>query len=113
MPLPRRGEVWYVDFNPVRGHEQGGQRPALVISADSLNSGAAGVVVVIPITSREKRIRSHIEVAAGEAGLAKRSFIKCEDVRSVSIQRLGRRLGAVEKSTLERVEAVLRILLVL
>lgn len=113
MPLPRRGEVWYVDFNPVRGHEQGGHRPALVISADSLNSGAAGVVIVIPITSREKRIRSHIEVAAGEAGLAKRSFIKCEDVRSVSTQRLGRRLGAVEKLTLERVEAVLRILLVL
>ncbi|RIK77426.1 MAG: growth inhibitor PemK [Planctomycetota bacterium] len=111
MSKPRRGEVWYVDLEPTRGHEQGGRRPALVISVDALNLGPADLLIVVPITSRAKGVRSHVEIAAGEAGLTKKSFAKCEDIRSISTDRLGRRLGTVAEATLRRVEVVTRYLL--
>ena len=79
-----RGEVWMVDFDPTKGHEQAGRRPALVISVDAFNSGPAELVIVLPITSKAKGVRSHVEVHPPEAGLTVKSFIKCEDVRSVA-----------------------------
>lgn len=111
MPKVARGDVWMVDLNPTTGREQAGKRPALVVSVDELNQSRAELVIVLPITSREKRIRSHVELKKGEGGLAFRSFIKCEDVRSISIRRLGRRLGTIPTSALEVVEDRLRILL--
>ncbi|NCR44934.1 MAG: type II toxin-antitoxin system PemK/MazF family toxin, partial [Microcystis aeruginosa SX13-01] len=51
-----RGEIWLADLNPVRGHEQAGKRPCLVISADLFNQGASGLVVVLPVTSKDKGI---------------------------------------------------------
>jgi mRNA interferase MazF len=111
MTQPLRGDVWYIDFDPTRGHERAGRRPALVVSADTLNRAAAGVVIVLPMTSKAKGIRSHIGVVAGEGGLAKRSYIKCEDIRSVSTLRLSKRLGCVGPTTMAQVERVLRILL--
>lgn len=49
-----RGEIWLVDLNPVRGHEQAGKRPCLIISVDLFNQGTSGLVVVLPITSKDK-----------------------------------------------------------
>ncbi len=57
---PARGEVWMVDLDPTRGHEQRGTRPALVVSVDLFNASPAGLVVVLPITSKAKNIRSHV-----------------------------------------------------
>jgi len=111
MDNPVRGEIWLVDLNPARGHEQGGRRPGLVVSVDLFNQGPAGLVIVIPITTKEKGIPLHVEIKAPEGGLTKRSFIKCEDLRSVSRERLVQRLGQVNRSTLDAVEDRLRILL--
>lgn len=111
MDNPVRGEIWLVDLNPTRGHEQGGRRPGLVVSVDLFNKGPAGLVIVIPITTKEKGIPLHVEIKAAEGGLTKRSFIKCEDIRSVSRERLAQRLGQVTRSTLDAVEDRLRILL--
>ena len=111
MSDPRRGELWMVDLDPTLGHEQAGRRPALVISVNALNQSAADLVIAIPLTSRNRRIRSHVEVPAGEAGLKRKSFIKCEDIRSLSTQRLHRRLGVVSQETLAMVEDRMRILL--
>ena len=49
--LPSRGEIWMVDLNSARGHEQAGVRPALVVSVDTFNHGPAGLAVVLPVTS--------------------------------------------------------------
>lgn len=49
-----RDEIWLADLNPVKGHEQAGKRPCLIISVDLFNQGASGLVVVLPITSKEK-----------------------------------------------------------
>jgi mRNA interferase MazF len=109
--LPSRGEIWGADLNPVRGHEQAGIRPCLVVSTDGFNHGPAELVFVAPITTRDRGNPLHIPVAPQESGLRERSFVKCEDVRSISRLRLRQRIGTVRASTLAQVEDRLRILL--
>jgi mRNA interferase MazF len=111
MTHPLRGEVWLVTLDPTVGREQAGTRLALVVSDDLFNQSHAELVVVLPITSKNKGIRSHVAVTPPEGGLTLPSYVKCEDVRSVSLQRLGRRLGKVTPLTLSQVETRLRIIL--
>ena len=108
---PSRGEIWFVELDPTRGREQAGHRPALVISVDLFNHGPAGLIVVLPITSKAKGIPFHVAVQPPEGGLRQISYIKCEDVRSVAMERLADRCGAVSTLTLKAVEDRLRILL--
>jgi mRNA interferase MazF len=100
-----------VELDPVRGHEQAGRRPALVVSVDALNQSAAALAIVLPITSRDKRVRSHVRMAAGEGGLRTTSYVKCEDIRSISTSRMDRRLGRATTPTMDAVDDRLRILL--
>lgn len=111
MAGPARGEVWSVDLGPVRGHEQAGTRPALVVSVDEFNEGPADLVVILPITTKEKGIPFHVRLDPPEGGLKVASFVKCEDIRSVSKERLARRCGAVSSKTIADVEFRLRVLL--
>lgn len=104
-----RGEVWLVDLNPVIGHEQSGRRPALVISDDMFNHSLAELVIVVPITSRYKGIPTHIELET--SFLKTKSYIKTEDIRSVSTKRLAKKLGSVEASLMNLVEERVRYLL--
>lgn len=111
MSRASRGEIWLVGLDPTKGREQAGMRPTLVISVDQFNHGAAELVIVIPITSKAKGIPLHVEVTPPEGGLTMTSFVKCEDVRSISTSRLVRRLGKVSSPTIDNVEDRLRILL--
>ena len=106
-----RGETWLADLNPSRGHEQSGKRPCLVISVNMFNQGAAGLVVVLPITSKDKGIPFHVEIEPNDGGLRVKSFIKCEDVRSISVERLDKCWGNVSAEILVSVEDRLRILM--
>jgi mRNA interferase MazF len=108
---PSRGEVWLVNLNPTQGREQAGTRPALVVSVDLFNHGPAGLVIVLPITSQDKRIPFHVAVNPPEGGLTSQSFIKCEDIRSVAKGRLIDHWGAVSQRTLSDVEDRIRILI--
>jgi mRNA interferase MazF len=109
---PARGEVWQINLDPVKGHEQAGVRPALVVSVDAFNKGPADLVIVLPITSVAKGINFHVEVKPPEGGLARRSFIKCEEIRCISKGvRLLQRLGAVSERTMEAVEDRMKIVL--
>lgn len=108
---PKRGELWLIDLNPVRGHEQAGRRPGLVISVDLFNQSPADLIIIIPVTTKEKGIRSHVRIEPSKSGLNKASFIKCEGIRSVSKERLMRRLGEVDQETLSQVQDKLRILM--
>lgn len=111
MQPPLRGEIWTIDLDPTRGHEQAGKRPALIVSDDVFNAGPAGLVIVLPLTSKSKGVRTHVAVQPPEGGLRKMSFIKCEDVRSASIERLEKRLGVISPATMEAVAMRLRILM--
>ncbi|PSF36756.1 growth inhibitor PemK [Aphanothece hegewaldii CCALA 016] len=106
-----REEVWLVDLNPARGREQAGTRPSLIISVDRFNQSAAALVICLPITSKDKKIPFHVSLAQPEGGLNVKSFIKCEDVRSLSSDRLIKCLGVVSAETMVQVEARLRILM--
>jgi mRNA interferase MazF len=109
---PSRGEVWWVNLNPTKGHEQRGIRPALVVSADRLNHGHADLAMVVPITRTARGIPFHVQIDPPEGGLHERSFLKCEDLRSVSVgERFSNPLGIVSAATLAKVEDILRILL--
>jgi len=111
MTPPLRGEMWMIDLDPTRGHEQAGKRPALIVSDDTFNTGPAGLVIVLPLTTKSKGVRCHVPVQPPEGGLRKPSFIKCEDVRSVAVERLSRRMGSVSPATMEAVALRLRILM--
>lgn len=106
-----RGEVWLVNLDPTQGREQAGTRPALIISENLFNQGYAELVIIVPITSQNKGIRSHVKINKGEGGLNLESFVKCEDIRSVSKQRLIKKLGNLSKPTIETVEEKLRFLI--
>lgn len=111
MVEPSRGEIWLVNLNPVQGREQSGIRPALVISVNLFNHGPAELVVVLPVTTKQKGVPFHIEIASLEGGLKEKSYVKCEDIRSISKDRLLSRMGTVTDSVIKKVEDRVRILL--
>jgi mRNA interferase MazF len=108
---PHRGELWLLDFGEPVGHEQSGRRPAVIVSADPLNDSPAGVVIVVPLTTTHRGLPSHIEIDKRGSGLDELSYAKCEDVKSVSEQRLIAQLGAVEEQVMFRIARALRFLL--
>ncbi len=81
MNPPARKEVWLITLDPTVGREQAGIRPALVVSADIFNQGFAELVYIIPITSRAKNIRSHVQLLPPEGGLSLPSYMKPVQIR--------------------------------
>ncbi len=109
---PLRGEIWVVDLDPVRGHEQAKSRPCLVISHDQFNQSPANLIVIIPITSKHHNISWFVPIAAQDGGLKQQSYIICNHIRTVSLDRFAaKRLGTIGMPTMQAVEARLRVLL--
>lgn len=111
MISPSRGDVYSAILDPTKGHEQGGTRPCLILSANKFNHSKAELVVIAPITTRYKGIPSHVRVAKGEAGLGEDSYIKCEEVRCIAKQRLSKFWGSVSPATMTDVEKFVRVIL--
>jgi len=86
MPEFRRGDIWFFDPNPTRGHEQKRQRPCLIVSVDAFNNGASDLLIILPLTTKKKSIPCHIEVKA--EGLKQTSYIMCDQIRTISKERL-------------------------
>lgn len=100
-----RGEVYDVDLGRPIGHEPALRRPAVVVSVGILNNGPGGLVMVVPITSAAYGLRSHVEVEPGGSGLGHTSHARCDQLRTVSTERLVTRrgmLGPEEMSTIDR-----------
>lgn len=104
MRDPRAGEIWDVNFSPQVGHEQGGIRPALVISSDQFNDVPHSFRIVVPITGTDRGIHQHVRVEVGEGGLTKPSVIMCEQVKSQSLLRFKRKRGTVSPEITEHVQ---------
>jgi len=112
MNAPSRGEVWLVDLDSPRGREQTGQRPALVVSVNRLNRGPAGLVIVVPVTGRDRRVPSHVALEPADGGLHKRSFAMCENLRAVARERLlAGPYGTVPARVMDEVADRMRLLL--
>lgn len=110
-PRPSRGDLWLVNLNPIRGHEQAGTRPALVVSVDELNHGPAELAIVVPLTTKQKGIATHVRISPAEGDQSRASFAKCEDLRSISTERLLRKVGAVTPDAMAAVEYAIRAVL--
>lgn len=112
MRIIRRGEVWLADLNPIRGREQTGQRPVLIVSADPFNQSPAGLVIAVPFTTRERGIPTHIAVRPPDGGLRDVSYAMCEQLRTLAADRLAPHpFGRVSSAVLRTVEDRLRLLL--
>ena len=97
-----RGEVRWADLNPVRGHEQAGERPVLVVSHDVFNE-RSGTVIALALTSQEPRAGYPLTVELTSPKLPKRSWVKTGQIRTLSTERVGRRLGRVSEEELAQV----------
>lgn len=107
----RRGEIWLIDFGEPIGREQAGRRPAVIMSADALNEGPAGVLMVVPCTTANRGLPSHIEIDLDDSGLDEVTYAKCEDLKSISERRLVARLGSVGPDVTFQIGRALRFLL--
>ena len=94
-----RGEIRWADLNPVRGHEQAGERPVLVLSHDVFNE-RSGTVIAVALTSQEPRAGFPLTVEIKVAGLPRRSWVKISQIRTLSTERLGRRLARISDEDL-------------
>src|SRR5437764_58345 len=116
LQLPARGEIWHGFLDPVQGREQGRDRPCLIVSIDPFNHGPSDLAVIVPLTTTERRTPFHVTVEPPDGGLPQRSFVMCEAIRSVSIERLVagpivKRYGVVSGAVMSQVEDRLRVLL--
>ena len=97
-----RGEIRWADLNPVRGHEQAGERPVLVLSHDVFNE-RSGTVIAVALTSQEPRAGFPLAMEIRAAGLPKRSWVKIGQIRTLSTERVGRRLARASEEDLARI----------
>jgi mRNA interferase MazF len=98
-------------LDPIVGREQGGRRPVLVVSSDNFNALPHSLCVAVPLTRTNRSLPMHVEIASGQAGLVLDSVIMCDQIRSISIERLQKRLGVVNDQTLSHVMTVLHRIL--
>jgi mRNA interferase MazF len=113
-----RGEIRLVDLDPVRGAEANKRRPAVIVSNDGANGSAQrlgrGVVTVVPVTSNIVRIYPfQALLRASETGLGEDSKAQAEQVRSVSVERIGRKIGIVPPASMTSLDEALRVHLAL
>jgi mRNA interferase MazF len=97
-----RGDIRWADLNPTQGHEQAGQRPVLVLSHDVFNE-RSGTVIAVAMTSQEPRAGFPLTMESKAAGLKKRSWIKISQIRTLSVDRIGGRLGRASEEAIARV----------
>lgn len=110
----RRGEVYLVDFEPTQGSEANKARPAVIVSNDAANRSAErtnrGVITVVPVTSNVSRVLPfQVLLRATECGLDKDSKAQAEQVRAVSVARLGKRIGEIPRPAVDKLNAALRL----
>jgi mRNA interferase MazF len=97
-----RGEIRWADLEPTRGHEQAGHRPVLVLSHDVFND-RSGTVIAAAMTSQEPSAGFPLTMEIRAPGLTKRSWVKISQVRTLSTERIGKKLARASENDLARV----------
>ena len=86
-----RGEIRWADLNPVRGHEQAGQRPVLILSQDVFNE-RSGTVIAVALTSQAQRAGFPLTLELHTKGLPKKSWVKISQIRTLAVERIGKKI---------------------
>ena len=97
-----RGEVRWADLNPVRGREQAGLRPVLILSHDVFNE-RSGTVIAMAITSQSQRAGFPLNLEIESGRLPKRSWVKISQIRTLSVERIGKRMSRLSPEQLDQV----------
>lgn len=104
MIEPFCGQIVWVNLSPVVGSEQSGHRPAVIISGNDYLASIPNVVVVVPITSRDRGLPNHVRLV-GDLGLDADSFAMTEQPRTIDRRRVTRSVGQVDATTLQEIRA--------
>ena len=106
----RRGDIYYADLSPVIGSEQGGLRPVLIVQND-IGNRYSPTVIAAAITSRmsKAKLPTHIDIFAGEVGLAKDSVILLEQIRTLDKRRLKEKMGHLDDAVMNHVNTAIAI----
>lgn len=110
--FPKRGEIWLVNWNPARGSEQAGKRPALVIQNNTGNEHAP-TTIVAAVSATVKIYPMNVLLEPPQGGLTKPSIIKTSQILTVSKDRLEKRLGLVEEKKMKEIDRALKLSLAL
>ena len=110
----RRGEIYFVNFDPARSGEANKRRPAIIVSNDGANAIAErsgeGVVTVVPVTGNTARVLAfQVLLPAAATGLSVDAKAQAEQVRSVAVERLSRAVGRVGPEGMARLDDALRL----
>ncbi|MCD4711703.1 MAG: type II toxin-antitoxin system PemK/MazF family toxin [Clostridiales bacterium] len=106
----KRGDVYFADLSPVRGSEQGGQRPVLIIQ-NNIGNKYSPTVIVAAITAKiaKAKLPTHVEIESSKVGLVRDSVVLLEQVRTIDKTRLIQKLGQLESDDMSLVDKALVI----
>jgi mRNA interferase MazF len=96
-----RGAIYWADLDPTIGREQGGQRPVVIVSHDVFNA-RSGTVIAMAVTSQMQSAGYPLTLEIKSAKLPKRSWVKMSQVRTLAVERIGRRIAQLSPEELDR-----------
>ncbi len=96
-----RGDIYWAELDPTKGHEQSGERPVLILS-NSIFNQHSGTVIAMALTSQPQRAGFPLTLELDGANLPKKSWVKLSQIRTLSVERLSRKIGKVKAEELER-----------
>ena len=106
----RRGELYYADLNPIKGHEQGGRRPVLIIQNDIGNQFSPTTIVAPLTTSFALRVYpTEVRVEAGTGGLPQTSSVLLNQIKAIDKDRLEERIGQLSEPVMRRVDDAIKM----
>ena len=105
-----RGEIRWADLNPVRGHEQAGLRPVLILSHDVFNE-RSGTVIAVAITSQPQRAGFPLTLDLKTGDLPKQSWVKISQIRTLSVERIGKLIGRASQEEIAQVIEGLNVII--
>jgi mRNA interferase MazF len=108
---PERGDVFKIDLEVVRGHEQGDQRPAVVVSHNRLNHSRSEMLIIVPITKQDKPYPQNVKLEAGDGGLTLEGYALCEQIRAVSTDRIRKYYGKLSDEAMNEISDRLYVIL--
>ncbi len=89
-----RGQIFWCNLDPVRGHEQGSARPVVIVSADSYNETLSPLAAIVPLTRSPIKNPIHIRLSGSDTGLAEDSTLLIDHARFIDRSRLrGQAIG--------------------
>lgn len=95
-----RGEIYWANLDPAKGHEQSGERPVLILSHDVFNEHS-GTVIAMALTSQPQKAGFPLTLELSDPHLPKRSWVKISQIRTLSVERLGKKIGKVTAEELD------------